>query len=195
VSVNEADVGRIVPGAPVTFACDAFPGREFTGSVGKVRLNATMTQNVVMYTVEVNTENPDNVLLPYLTANVRFIAKKESQTLLVPNAALRWSPSSLAQVAPDARARKSAGPGQADPPGDLKPSTPDKSPGQSHGVIWLTDGNFIRPVEVKVGITDGAETAVATTELQEGQEAIIGEAVDASQAATLNPFLPPIRKR
>src|SRR5260221_10969354 len=72
VAVNEADVGRITPGAPVTFACDAFPGREFSGSVGKVRLNATMTQNVVMYTVEVNTENPDNMLLPYLTANVHL---------------------------------------------------------------------------------------------------------------------------
>ena len=44
VAVNEADVGRIAAGAPVTFTCDAFPGREFTGAVGKVRLNATMTQ-------------------------------------------------------------------------------------------------------------------------------------------------------
>jgi len=63
VAVNEADIGRILPGALVTFTCDAFPGRQFHGTVGKVRLNATMTQNVVMYTVEVNTEksrqNPD----------------------------------------------------------------------------------------------------------------------------------------
>ena len=73
VAVNEADVGRIIPGARVTFACDAFPARQFEGTVGKVRLNASMTQNVVMYTVEVNTENPDKVLLPYLTANVRIL--------------------------------------------------------------------------------------------------------------------------
>src|SRR5579859_2532783 len=51
VAVNEADVGRIVPGTPVTFKCDAFPGRQFQASVARVRLNATMTQNVVMYTV------------------------------------------------------------------------------------------------------------------------------------------------
>src|SRR5579859_3840709 len=76
VAVNEADVGRIVPGTPVTFKCDAFPGREFEGTVGKVRLNATMTQNVVMYTVEVNADNADRVLLPYLTANVRFLVQK-----------------------------------------------------------------------------------------------------------------------
>ena len=92
VSVNEADVGRVTSGTPVMFGCDAFPGRHFHGSVGKVRLNATMTQNVVMYTVEVNTENPDNVLLPYLTANVHFIVNNETNVLLVPNAALRWSP-------------------------------------------------------------------------------------------------------
>ena len=79
VAVNEADVSRIKPGAPVTFTSDAFPGRQFDGTVGKVRLNATMTQNVVMYTVVVNTENPDNVLLPYLTANVDFTVGKRIQ--------------------------------------------------------------------------------------------------------------------
>src|SRR5258706_338843 len=102
-AVNEADVGRIKPGAPVTFTVDAFPGREFSGAVGKVRLNATMTQNVVMYTVEVNIDNADKLLLPYLTANVRFVLSHETNALLVPNAALRWTPSSLAQIALDAR--------------------------------------------------------------------------------------------
>src|SRR6202051_2140537 len=106
VSVNEADIGRIIPGAPVTFECDTFPGKIFDGTVGKVRLNATMTQNVVMYTVEVNTENPQNLLLPYLTANVHFVVQKEVDALLVPNMALRWRPASLAEVAPDARSSK-----------------------------------------------------------------------------------------
>src|SRR5262249_7938018 len=79
VAVNEADVGRIKPGTPVTFTCDSFPGHEFSGTVVKVRLNAAMTQNVVTYTVEIETENPDQVLLPYLTANVRFILANESK--------------------------------------------------------------------------------------------------------------------
>ena len=47
VAVNEADIGRIHPGQPVTFTVDAFPGQAFQGTVGKVRLNAAMTQNVV----------------------------------------------------------------------------------------------------------------------------------------------------
>src|SRR4029077_5648605 len=63
VGVNEADVGKITPGTPVTFTCDTFPEKDFNGVVGKVRLNATMTQNVVMYTVEVNIDNSDKLLL------------------------------------------------------------------------------------------------------------------------------------
>ena len=113
VAVNEADVARIKPGAPVVFTCDAFPGRQFEGTVGKVRLNATMTQNVVMYTVVVNTENADKVLLPYLTANVEFTVGKQTNALLVPNAALRWSPSSPGQIAAGVRSQS-----PVDPPGD-----------------------------------------------------------------------------
>ncbi len=64
VSVNEADIGRIQPGQPVTFTVDAQPGVVFPGKVGKIRLNATMTQNVVTYTVEVDTDNSGGKLLP-----------------------------------------------------------------------------------------------------------------------------------
>ena len=105
-AVNEADVGRMKPGGPVTFTVDAFPGREFQGTIAKVRLNAAMTQNVVLYTVEINIDNPENLLLPYLTANVRFLLSQETNVLLVPNPALRWAPSSLAQIAPDVRTNR-----------------------------------------------------------------------------------------
>jgi HlyD family secretion protein len=193
VAVNEADVGRVACGGAVTFACDAFPGREFTGTVGKVRLNATMTQNVVMYTIEVNTENPDNLLLPYLTANVHFIVKQESNALLVPNGALRWTPSLLAQVAPDSRSWKPSG--QDDPPANHKPSTADKKGAEPRGTVWIKDGEFVRPVEVKTGISDGADTVVVADALREGQEVVTGETTENAQAGTLNPFLPPVRKR
>ena len=58
VAVNEADIGKIHAGPAVTFTVDAFPGETFRGEVGKVRLNATMTQNVVTYTVEVSPTTP-----------------------------------------------------------------------------------------------------------------------------------------
>jgi len=194
VAVNEADVGRIVPGAPVTFTCDAFPGRVFQGTVGKVRLNATMTQNVVMFTVEVNTENPDKILLPYLTANVHFVTRKESDILMVPNAALRWSPSAPSQVALDARAQTPADPPPADSPAASKSAAPHKGARERKGTVWLTAGELVRPLEVTVGISDGANTAVTSESLQEGQDVVIGEAA-AANAQTRNPFLPPTIRR
>jgi HlyD family secretion protein len=195
VSVNEADVGRVTPGAPVTFTCDAFPDRHFQGSVGKVRLNATMNQNVVMYTVEVNTDNPDNVLLPYLTANVLFIVNNETNALLVPNAALRWSPPSPEQIAPDARPGTTAEVAKADPPGDPPPQK-EKKGHKKTGTVWLWDGEFVRPVEVKIGATDGSNTAVTGDGLDEGQEAVLGETTASAQAGTQNnPFVPVLPRR
>lgn len=190
VSVNEADVGRIKVGAPATFNCAAFPGRQFEGTVGQVRLNATMTQNIVIYTVVVNTENPDNVLLPYLTANVNFVVRQETNTLLVPNAALRWSPTSLAMIAPEARANV-----QLDPPGDApngtngSPTKPEKG-AERREALWVKEGQYVRPVEVKAGTTDGINTAVAAADLREGAEVVIGENAGGAQSATQNPFVP-----
>jgi HlyD family secretion protein len=190
VAVNEADIGRIVPGAPVTFTCDAFPGRDFKGVVGKVRLNATMTQNVVMYTVEVNTENLDSVLLPYLTANVHFVTRKESNTLVIPNAALRWRPSALAQIAPGARPQN-----PDDPPSVDLSSKQKMATRKPQAFVWIKDGEFVRSVEVITGISDGTITAVTSDNLNEGEEVVIGENANGAQAVTLNPFLPPVRKR
>jgi HlyD family secretion protein len=72
VSVNEADITRIHAGQPVRFTVDAHPGTVFEGKVAQVRLNGTMSQNVVMYTVVVATDNAEGKLLPYLTAHVQF---------------------------------------------------------------------------------------------------------------------------
>ena len=121
-SVNEADIGRIVPGVPVSFTVDAYPNETFKGEVAQVRLNATMTQNVVTYTVVVTTENkkvetppdksttggeaintgPRYKLLPYMTANLLFEIERHEDVLKVPNAALRWKPRPQ-QIAPDVR--------------------------------------------------------------------------------------------
>ncbi len=108
VAVNEADIGSISKGQWVTFTVDALPNQVFQGQVGRIRLNATMSQNVVTYTVEVNTNNDDSKLLPYLTANAKFIVGRRQGVLLVPNAALRWSPRPN-QIAPNLRQRSGAG--------------------------------------------------------------------------------------
>src|SRR5438270_10536921 len=101
-SVNEADIGQIHAGQPVTFSVDAYPNEAFHGTVSQIRLNATMTQNVVTYTVVIDTDNANGKLLPYLTANVQFLASRHDDVLQVPNASLRWRPQ-IQQVAADER--------------------------------------------------------------------------------------------
>ena len=112
-----------------------------------------MTQNVVTYTVEVNTDNDDGKLLPYLTANAKFMIGRREDVLLVPNAALRWSP----QAGPD-RARDSQKRQRGAVP---TRSAVAPAPGaRSSGTVWVRQGKFVRPIRVNTGLTDGAFTEI-----------------------------------
>jgi HlyD family secretion protein len=183
VAVNEADIGSIHPDQPVTFTTDAFPGETFHGQVGKVRLNAAMTQNVVTYTVEIQTDNSNGRLLPYLTANVCFEVARHADVLLVPNAALRWTP----------------------PAGSIDPSALSERASHGaevgHGTVWIPEGEFVRPVRVRVSGTDGTSTEVRGEGISEDVPVIVGEETpDAPAAAapvTTNPLVPrlPTRSR
>jgi HlyD family secretion protein len=173
VSVNEADIGSISKGQPVTFTVDAYPDRVFQGKVGQVRLNATMTQNVVTYTVQVDFNNKDNKLLPYMTANAQFKIGRRQGVLLVANAALRWSPRPN-QIAPESRQT---------PHTPVSSSIQDTGGGsvtvgvpQARGTIWVEQGKFVRSVRVKTGLTDGTSTEVEGKDLTEGLQAVVGEA-------------------
>ena len=91
-SVNETDIGSIHEGQMVQFTVGAFRDETFEGKVSKIRLNASMSQNVVTYTVVIAVDNSDGRLLPYLTARIQFEVEARRGVLLVPNAALRWQP-------------------------------------------------------------------------------------------------------
>lgn len=77
-NVDEADIGDVKAGQPVTFTVDAFPDDVFSGTVKEVRINPTVTANVVTYTVIINAPNPETKLFPGMTANVTITTKKES---------------------------------------------------------------------------------------------------------------------
>lgn len=94
VSVDEADIGRVTDGQRAVFSVDTFPSREFEGRVRQIRLSPVTTQNVVTYTVVVDTANSELVLLPGMTANVRVIVEERRDVLKLPNAALRFRPES-----------------------------------------------------------------------------------------------------
>jgi HlyD family secretion protein len=89
-NVDESDIGQIAVGQPVTFTVQAYPNRNFKGTVQQVRLQSTTQDNVVNYTVVIGVENPDGKLLPGMTATVSFLTGSATNVLLVPNAALRF---------------------------------------------------------------------------------------------------------
>ncbi len=91
-SVNETDVGSIHVKQGVRFTVGAFPRESFRGTVAQIRLNASMTQSVVTYTVVVDVDNTGGKLLPYLTARLQFEVEERTNILRVPNAALRFQP-------------------------------------------------------------------------------------------------------
>ena len=186
VSVNEADIGSINVGMPVLFNVDAFPGVEFEGKVHKIRLNATMSQNVVTYVVEVSTDNSNGKLLPYLTANVKFIRARRDNVLNVSNSALRFKPDE-SLIAPEGLELYRSFKGS-----------------RTERLLWVpaADGK-VRPVKVKLGLNNGIATEVISDELKEGDEIVNSvQVLTADEAAarkkggaSRSPFLPDMPKR
>lgn len=186
VAVNEADIARVYVGQPVTYTVDALPDETFRGTVCRARLNASMTQNVVTYTVEIATDNPDGRLLPYMTANVRFEVQRRDSVLHVATAALRWTPA-VEQVAPAVRAA-------AAPSGGTGPVA-QAPEGKRQGVVWVAEGSTVRPLAVHTGLANGTVTEIEGPELAEGLVVVTGVDTTAKAASgTTNPFTPKLPK-
>ena len=172
-SVNEADIGSIFKGQDVEFTVDAFPGEKFFGKVNKVRLNATMSQNVVTYIVEVSTDNSNGKLLPYLTANLSFIVKQSKGVLTVPNSALRWVPD-VSMLAEGVNAEIPEG----------------------KRLVWVqVPENKVKPIAVSIGINDGAYSEVSSPEIKEGMKVITGGEIAKGKTTSQNPFMPKMPQR
>jgi HlyD family secretion protein len=147
VSVDEADIGRVRIGQRVTFKVDSFPDRSFEGWVQLIQKASQEKSNVVTYTVIVSAGNPEQVLLPGMTASVKIVVGEREDTLKLPNAALRLRlPDRL--VAPQ----------------------------RSGDWVWVSDetGNTVQLVPVGVGIANANETEIVSGELSEGQKVIVG---------------------
>lgn len=91
-NVDEADIGAVKEGQRVDFEVDAYPEDTFRGTVTQVRLQATTTSNVVTYQVVIDAPNPDQKLMPGLTANITIYTLDKHDVLAVPVRALRFTP-------------------------------------------------------------------------------------------------------
>lgn len=162
-SYAEADIGNLQVGQPVVFRVDAFPNRSFNGVVRQVRLNPTTVQNVVTYDVVVAVDNPEQILMPGMTAYVNIIVAKRANVLLVPNAALRFRPSEGAARQDKAKEDKvGAGAGR----GKEKTESPS-------GTVYVLDNGRLKPLRIAVGITDSRSTEVVGGDLKENDAVVV----------------------
>lgn len=176
-SVNEADIGSVRVGQKVSFTVDAIADREFKGVVTQIRLNASMIQNVVSYTVVIAVDNSDGRLMPYMTASLQFEVDVHEDVLLAPVTAVRWQPRSEL-IHPEVRDAWRAD---------------DAGTGEPHdtGVVWVADGEFVRPIPVAVGSSDWTRIEISGGGVRAGLRVVIGErSVAPSQSGTVNPFAP-----
>jgi HlyD family secretion protein len=197
--VSESDIGQIKVGEPVRFSVDAYPDREFRGTVSQIRLNATVNQNVVTYPVIVEVSNPDLSLRPTMTANVTIDVATVRDVLRVPNAALRFKPEEKVTSSTEDRAAKMAqaggpqggtaaggAPGAATKqfnqtrgggPGGGGPGGAGRGTGtrRTQSNVYLLGANGEpKPVQIRTGISDGRNTEVVSGDLKVGDQVIVG---------------------
>ncbi len=163
-NVSESDIGNLRSGQPATFRVDAFPDREFDGTVGQVRQAPITVQNVVTYDVVVNVANAELLLKPGMTANVALITAKRDDALRVPLQATHFSP---------AGSRHSIVTSRADPGPNL--------PRQTR--VWVEEGGRLKPVSIVTGLDDGSNVEVISGDLKPGEMVVTEEVRPAGAGA------------
>lgn len=169
VFVDEADVGQIEKGQKATFTVDAYPDRNFNAEITEVRFTPTDTEGVVTYETVLRVDNSDLSLRPGMTATAVIATQHLENTLLVPNAALRFSPPRTQQNEQSGGLISKLLPHRPHRPRTVREATGAR--------VWVLTGNReqpLLPVQVKTGLTDGNMTAVLEGQLEPGQKVVVG---------------------
>lgn len=201
--VDQSDIGSVQVGQFSRFTVDSYPDETFRGRISQIRLNATVSQNVVTYPVIIEVPNPDEKLRPKMTANVTISVANVRDVLRVPNGALRFRPEGVKEpaqkaAAPDQNrgmAQMAQSGGAAGPAGAAGSFGRGWRRNQGGGAekkmqtVYILDANKKpQAVQIRTGITDGRYTAVVEGNLKEGQDVIIGNATSKVDASSGSPF-------
>jgi HlyD family secretion protein len=169
VYVDEADVGAVKTGQEASFTVSAYPTRKFPARITRVGFGSTITDNVVTYLTYMDVSNEDMSLRPGMTATAAIIATQRTNVLLVPNTALRFSPTSAAAAAANTAAKGGAfanmGPRI---PGGNRRSAAQGSSTASAKQVWVVKDGAAVAVSVVPGISDGHMTEITAGDLQVG---------------------------
>ena len=212
-NVDEADIGQVRDGQPVDFSVDAYPNETFKGTVRQIRLQPVVTSNVVTYTVIVNAPNPDEKLMPGMTANITVLTQEVDSVLTVPGKALRFTPDPQflaeymknspygqrqrggtgaqagmgSQEGGNTQTRTNAGtgtPGQTGFQGQGGGSQAGGQQAKKPIFLWIMRQDTVHRVRVTAGAADATNTEIKSG-IKEGDEVILSmTAVTKATAAT-----------
>ena len=205
VSVDEADIGQVQVGQRATFTVSAHPSRTYPAKVTRVDYGSTKTDNVVTYLAVLDVRNDDLSLRPGMTASATIHTNERDDALLVPNAALRFTP--VGMTAPSTSGAGEGRPAGA-PEGERGPR-PQSASGGNSGImgqlmpqrmrssrgtggsqalgagqtryVWVLEGDKPVPVQVKTDLSDGRMTAVESEQLKTGAQVITDQRTGAAR--------------
>lgn len=211
--VDEADIGQVKQGQKVTFTVDAFQNDTFNGTVQEVRLNPTTTSNVVTYTVVITAENPEQKLLPGMTATCTIVTQEIEDAIAIPVKALKFTPADGTPMAEppkgmrpphgesgdsssvkDGLANANFNAGNFPPPGSFPKSFKKRPDGKkpSGNLVWVNIDGKAAPRRVKTGISDGVNIQILKG-LSVGDSVVVSqETVTATKekSSASSPFMP-----
>lgn len=192
--VDEADIGNVKKGQRATFTVDAFIDDTFNGTVKDIRLQPSISSNVVTYITLIDAPNDDKKLMPGMTANIVVYTKEVSDALLIPAQALKFRPdSSLAkqyEIVRNPRVKKEGGRASGKKHSITKPKdgeVTDIPP----SYVWVLEGSKLIQKEIKVGLDDNTHVQVLSG-INNNDVIITGSETKkaAAQAAASSPFMP-----
>lgn len=183
VYVDEADVGSVKLGQNATFTVSAYPSRPFPARITRVGFGSTITDNVVTYLTYLDVDNADQSLRPGMTATATIVATERKDVLLVPNAALRYTPTTAVAAKKGIASGIAFGPPKTE---SKRKGAADSASTASARQVWVLaqDTKDAAPVPVSVavtpGISDGHMTEVTGGDLKAGMQVITAQKTTAT---------------
>ena len=206
--VDEADIGQVKQGQRVTFTVDAFQNDTFHGTVQEVRLNPTTTSNVVTYTVVITAENPEQKLLPGMTATCTIVTQEITDAITIPVKALKFTPAAGTPMMDPKDMPRPERPKTAEAGDNFPPPPPGMGPGGAPSTgakkkhkkpklegdhVWININGKAAPRRVKIGLSDGVNVQILKG-LSVGDSVVTSQetvsAKGSSEPNAKSPFMP-----
>jgi HlyD family secretion protein len=165
-NVSEADIGEVRAGQKAKFTVDAYD-RTFEGLVKQVRQNPSTTQNVVTYDVVVSADNPQMLLAPGMTANVKIITQERANVLRAPLQAIRYE--SIA----------------------ASPDREETAQENLQAFLWIPDGAKRKRLPVQTGVRDAKFAEIISDHVHPGTTILIEPAAQSETNSANQPPGPP----